>query len=147
MRHSLKIALRIVYKNEIYFLCESRISLQQIGYRNGLGTRKPIFWMLIFLQKSCEFRKYVYVCNLQAWILPGRVLKMNVPKTIWMVVGKVPAFSNNLDSRLNTEKFFDDKLLVHIEISHSTFMSCRSVLCHRVYRFGQFFSMDIKLRL
>lgn len=33
-----------------------------IGFRSGLGTREALFCMRVLLQKSCEFRKNVYVC-------------------------------------------------------------------------------------
>lgn len=38
------------------------MSDKQFGFRGGLGTREALFCMRVLLQKSCEFRKNIYVC-------------------------------------------------------------------------------------
>lgn len=61
MSHSLKIFLKIIH-NRIYSTCESAMGREQFGFRGGMGTREALFCMNVILQKSCEFRKNVYVC-------------------------------------------------------------------------------------
>lgn len=61
MSHVLKILLKILL-NRIYDICDQDIGKEQFGFRNGLGTREALFSMRVLLQKSCEFRKNLYIC-------------------------------------------------------------------------------------
>lgn len=61
MSHILKVLLKILL-NRIHATCEQNIGREQFGFRNGLGTREALFCMRVLLQKSCEFRKNIYVC-------------------------------------------------------------------------------------
>lgn len=61
MSQVLKLFLKVLH-NRIRRKCELDISEQQMGFREGLGTREALFALSVLLQKCRDQRKEVHLC-------------------------------------------------------------------------------------
>lgn len=61
MSQVLKLFLKVLH-NRIRRKCEQDMSDQQMGFRDGLGTREALFALSVLLQKCRDQRKEVHLC-------------------------------------------------------------------------------------
>lgn len=61
MSHTLKVFLKIIHKR-INKKLEENLSETQFGFRNGFGTREPLFAYNVLVQRCMDVNQNVYVC-------------------------------------------------------------------------------------
>uniref|UniRef100_A0A8D8SH15 Craniofacial development protein 2 n=1 Tax=Cacopsylla melanoneura TaxID=428564 RepID=A0A8D8SH15_9HEMI len=61
MSHLLKLFLKIIHRR-IYKLCESRISPNQFGFINAVGTREALFAIQVLFQRCRDVNCDLYIC-------------------------------------------------------------------------------------